>query len=275
LTWLFFHGAGPVPGLGFVGIAWGTALSHVVGALVVVALLVRGRAGLWLRPALLLPDWPLLYRLLRVSAPAAIDSLSIAAAQLWFLPIVNGLSEPEIAAHGIALRWEALSYQSGAAFGIAAMALVGQNLGAGRPDRAARSGWTAFLLGGSLMTFFGVVFFVAAPAMFRLFCPDPSQQKTVDAGVQVLRLVAFLMPPLASTMVFTAALRGAGDTAFPVLFTWFGFLAIRIPLAYLLTDERLHLGLYGAWLAMSADLLVRGVFFLLRFAGGHWKTIRV
>jgi len=275
LTWLFFRGAGPLPGLGFVGISWGTALSHVVGSLVVVALLLRGRAGLRLRPALLLPDWHLLYRLLRVSVPAAVDSLSVAAAQLWFLRIVNGLSEPEVAAHGIALRWEAISYQSGAAFGVAAMALVGQNLGAGRPDRAARSGWTAFLLGGGLMTFFGAVFYAAAPAMFRLFCPDPSQQPTVEAGVQVLRLVAFLMPPLASTMVFTAALRGAGDTAFPVLFTWLGFLAIRIPLAYLLTGERFGLGLYGAWLAMSADLVVRGAFFLLRFAGGRWKTIRV
>src|SRR5262249_9749118 len=154
LTWLVFRGARPPPGLGFVGISWGTALSHVVGSLVVVALLARGRAGLRLRPALLIPDRHLLYRLLRVSVPAAVDSLSVAAAQLWFLRIVNGLSEPEVAAHGIALRWEAISYQSGAAFGVAAMALVGQNLGAGRPDRAARSGWTAFLLGGGLMTFF-------------------------------------------------------------------------------------------------------------------------
>jgi putative MATE family efflux protein len=275
LTWLFFKGAGPVPALGFVGIAWGTALSHVVGSLVVVALLARGRAGLRLVPALLPPDWPLLYRLLRVSVPAAVDSLSLAAAQLWFLRIVNGLSEPEVAAHGIALRWEAVSYQSGAAFGVAAMALVGQNLGAGRPDRAARAGWTAFLLGGGLMTFFGAVFYVAAPAMFRLFCPDPSQEATVAAGVPVLRLVALAMPPLAATMVFTAALRGAGDTAFPVLFTWFGFLAIRIPLAYWLTSQRVGLGLYGAWLAMSADLLVRGAFFVGRFAGGRWKTVKV
>src|SRR5262249_15611453 len=82
LTWLFFGGAGPRPGLGFVGFSWGTALSHVVGSLVVVALLLRGRAGLRLRPALLLPDWHLLYRLLRVSVPAAVDSLSVAAAQL-------------------------------------------------------------------------------------------------------------------------------------------------------------------------------------------------
>ena len=122
--------------------------------------------------------------------------------------------------------------------------------------------------------------------MFRLFCPHPDQQPIVAAGVPVLRLVAFSMPALAATMIFTAALRGAGDTRVPVLFTWFGFLVIRIPLAYLLTCERIdlgpwgtwagpHLGLFGAWLAMGADLLVRGGFFVARFAGGRWQTIRV
>jgi putative MATE family efflux protein len=286
LAWLFFRGAGPLPGLGFVGIACGTALSHVLGCLVVVALLIRGRAGLRLHWRLLVPDGHLLYRLLRVSVPAAIDSLSNAAAQLWFLSIVNQLSTAESAAHGIALRWEALSYQSGAAFGVAAMTLVGQHLGARQPARAARSGWTAYLLGGGVMTAFGVVFLILAPQMFRLFCPHPDQQPIVEAGVPVLRLVAFTMPALASTMIFTAALRGAGDTRVPVLFTWFGFLLIRIPLAYLLTCEHIalgswgtwpgpHLGLFGAWLAMAADLFVRGGFFVARFAGGRWQSIRV
>jgi putative MATE family efflux protein len=286
LAWLFFHGVGPWPGLGFVGIACGTAVSHVLGCLVVLVLLLRGRAGLRLHLPFLIPDGVLLYRLLRISVPAAVDSLSNAAAQLWFLSIVNQLSSAESAAHGIALRWEALSYQSGAAFGVAAMTLVGQNLGAERPAQAARSGWTAYLLGGGVMTFFGLVFLVLAPQMFRLFCPHPNQQPIVDAGVPVLRLVAFSMPALASTMIFTAALRGAGDTRVPVLFTWFGFLLIRIPLAYLLTSEWIdlgtwgtwpgpNLGLFGAWLAMGADLLVRGVFFVVRFAGGRWQTIRV
>ncbi len=122
--------------------------------------------------------------------------------------------------------------------------------------------------------------------MFALFCPHPEQQEVIKAGVPVLRLVAFAMPPLASCIIFTYALRGAGDTRVPVLFTWIGFLAVRIPLAYLLTQPRLELGpfgswpgfelgLFGAWLAMFADILVRGAFFLYRFAGGRWQTIRV
>jgi Na+-driven multidrug efflux pump len=111
--------------------------------------------------------------------------------------------------------------------------------------------------------------------MFGLFCPGADQQDIVRAGVPVLRLVAFAMPLLASCIIFTAALRGAGDTRVPVLFTWLGFFGVRLPLAYLLTRPEFGLGLFGAWLAMFADLLVRGLFFLARFAGGRWQKVKV
>jgi putative MATE family efflux protein len=286
LTMLFFFGAGPLPALGFRGIALGTALAHTAGGLGVLALLARGHSGLRLYPGLLRPDWHLLYRLLRVSVPAGADSLSRVAGQLWFLRIVNGLSAAAQGAHGIAIHLEALSYQSGEAFATATMTLVGQNLGAGRPARAARHGWVGFLAGGAVMTGMGAVFFAAALPLFTLFCPSPDQRPIIAAGVPVLRLVAFAQPVLASCTIFTAALRGAGDTRVPVLISWLGFFAVRIPLAYLLTQPAVDLGplgtvpgaglgLFGAWLAMTADLFVRGLVFLARFAGGRWKTVRV
>jgi putative MATE family efflux protein len=286
LAWGLFALRGPEPLARFQGIALGTALSHALGALAVVLVLARGRAGLRLEWRLLRPDADLLRRLLRVSVPAAADSLSMGIAQLWFLRIVNGLGVVASGAHGIALGWEALGYLSGGAFGVAATALVGQYLGAGRPDRAARGGWTAFALGGLAMSLMGVIFFTFARPMFRVFCPGPEQLPIIDTGVPVLRLVAFAMPALASCIIFTGALRGAGDTRVPVLFTWFGFFVVRIPLAYWLTSECLdlgplgtlpgwNLGLLGAWLAMFADLLVRGAFFFGRFAGGRWVRVRV
>lgn len=273
LAWLCFHGLGPLQGLGLPGIAVGTAISHTVGALIVLAVLWRGRAGLVLRPEGFLLRFDLIRRLLRISVPAALDSLSVAVGQLWFVSIVNKLGTAASAAHGIALYWEALSYLSGAAFGTAAMTLVGQNLGAGRPAQAARSGWTAFALGVSIMSLMGALFFWLATPMFRLFCPDPGQEPIVEAGVPVLRLIAFAMPPLASCIIFTNALRGAGDTRLPVLFTWFGYFGIRIPVAYLLTNT--SLGLMGAWVAMCADITIRGCFFFWRFHGGRWQQIQV
>jgi Na+-driven multidrug efflux pump len=132
----------------------------------------------------------------------------------------------------------------------------------------------------------GALFALLAEPMFRAFCPDPHLRPVIDTGAPVLRLVACAMPALASQIIFTSALRGAGDARVPVLFSWFGFLSVRIPLAYLLTAPRVDLGplgtipgydlgLFGAWVAMCADLWVRGTFFALRFAGGRWKRVEV
>jgi putative MATE family efflux protein len=280
LGWYFYHV------FGFPGIALGTTVSHALGCAAVLTVLAHGRAGLRLEFSQLWPDMELIRRLLWIGVPAGFDSLSVAAGHLWFLSIVNHLGDVASSAHGIALRWEGLAYLSGHAFGVAAMSLIGQNLGAGRPDRAAHSGWTAFGLGLGVMCAMAVVFYVFAPEMFLAFCPRPEQAGVIVEGVPVLRLVAFAVPAMASCIIFTGALRGAGDTRVPVLFTWVGFLLVRIPLAYALTLNEIDLGplgtwpgagmgLFGAWLAMFADLVVRGGFFLYRFASGRWQLIHV
>jgi putative MATE family efflux protein len=272
---MFREGWGPFPALGFVGISIGTATSNVIGGVAVLIVLAHGRAGLRLHPHQLLPDIPLMRRLLRVSIPAGFDSILTATGQLFFLSVVNRLSPDESGAHGIALRWEALGFLAGTAFGTAAMALVGQNLGAGNPDRAASSAWSAFKLCCLVMCIAGLIFVVCAPWMFALFCPDEGQQNVIREGVPVLRMIAIAMPPLAATIVFTAALRGAGDTRVPVLFTLTGFFLIRLPLAKLLTSDAVGLGLKGAWLAMIVDVFARGIFVLLRFRSGRWRCIEV
>src|SRR5262249_4239308 len=151
----------------------------------------KGRAGLRLSWRHLRPDWQLMGRLLRISVPAGVDSFSIMFGHLWFLNIVNHLGDTASSAHGIALGWEALSFLSGSAFGVAAMTLVGQNLGASRPGQATHSGWVAFAFGCGVMAAMGVVFFIFAPQMFEFFCPHPEQRLVVEAGVPVLRLQAF------------------------------------------------------------------------------------
>jgi putative MATE family efflux protein len=285
LAWGLFLGWGPLPEMRFVGIALGTALSHTVGGLLVLVLLARGRSGLRLELGLLRPNLDLIRRLLRISIPAGVDSLALMGGHFWFLAIVNGLGDNASSAHGIALTWEALSFLFGNAFGTAAMALVGLNLGAGKPKRAAQCGWLALALGGGAMTLMGLVFYLLAPQMFGLFCPNPEQAPVIAAGVPVLRLEALAEPALACIIIFLYALRGAGDTRVPVFLNAIGIFGIRVPLAYLLTHDALDFELFevwpgnsrlfGAWLAMVADLFIRGGFFLYRFSRGRWQTIHV
>lgn len=286
LTWWFFHGGGGVPELGFAGIAIGTAVSQTAGALALLVVLALGRAGLELRSSLFAPNLADLKSLLAVSLPAALDSLSIAMGQLVFMGMVNSLGDASRGAHGIALGWEALGFLTGAAFGTAGMTLVGQNLGAGSPAEARRCGWTAFLMGAVAMSMMGILFHQAAQPMFGLFCPRPEQAPIMRLGVPVLQLVAFSMPALSAVIVLTSVLRGAGDSAHPLVYTWIGFLGVRLPLAALLALDSVTvpgliklagagMGLYGCWLAMQADIHVRGALFLWRFQGDDWLKTRV
>jgi len=91
LAWGLCFGLGPLPQLGFPGIAYGTALSHTLGAAVVLSTLARGRAGLRLSWRWFRPELDLIRRLLRISIPAAVDSLSVVVGQFWFLSIVNSI----------------------------------------------------------------------------------------------------------------------------------------------------------------------------------------
>ena len=286
LAWIGFRGVGDWHGLGIAGIAWGTGLSQVMGTLILLALLAKGRAGLKLEPRGLRPDPAFCWRILRISLPAAAESFSLVAGQMLFLTAVNRLSDADRGAHGIALGWESVAEIFGMSFAVAANVLGGQNLGAGQPVEARRCGILSFGIGASLMVVGGVIFYTLAGPMFRFFCPSPDQAAVVEAGVPVLRLVAFSMPMLASCHIFASALRGAGDTGFPFLFTWLGFFLVRLPLTWWFSAEAVSLpgglavpgwglGLYGCWMAMQVDINFRGLLFMTRFLRGKWGAIRV
>jgi len=279
-------GWGPFPELGWEGLAIGTASGHAVGAVLVLGLLIRGRAGLTLRWRRLRPNPDLMRRLLRIGVPGGIDVLAILLCHLWFVGIINSLGTVDAAAHSLGVRIESLAYLPGSAFQVAAATLVGQFLGAGDRRRAVRAALLACLGAGSVMVAAGGVMFFGAAWLTELFAP---QQGAEVAGttVPLLRLVALAMPALALTMVLSGALRGAGDTRWPLLFTFLGFLGVRIPAAYLLAWPSVPLpglwyelpgmgwGVLGAWYAMVADVFVRAGLVVWRFRHGGWQRIRV
>jgi putative MATE family efflux protein len=245
----------------------------MVGGVVVLLRLVRGRAGLRLQWHALRPDIELMRRLLRIGLPGGADILSIVLCQMWFVSIVNQMGMLAAAAHGVAIRIESLAYLPGAAFQVAAATLCGQFLGAGDERRASRSVITAILVGGGLMTGAGVFFLLAAEPLASLFLRS-DQAEVQHLAAQLLRIVALAMPPLALTMIFNGALRGAGDTRWPLLFSLIGYLGVRIPLAYWLAFGW-SLGVFGAWYAMLADLFLRCLLVSTRFAHGGWKRVKV
>jgi Na+-driven multidrug efflux pump len=132
----------------------------------------------------------------------------------------------------------------------------------------------------------GLIFFVVPLPLARLFVRTDQLDVALTA-VPLLRIVAVGMPALAVAMILNGALRGAGDTRWPLLFSLIGFIGVRIPLAYWLAFEQLStfggawtvggwsLGVVGAWYAMVIDLHVRAALVLYRFFHGGWKRVEV
>jgi putative MATE family efflux protein len=288
VAFVLVRGAGPIPALGWHGLAYGAAAGYVSTATIIFLRLIIGRYGLRFQLRLLKPDLDLIRRLLRIGIPGGIDIMSIAGCQFWFLSIVNRLGNMAAAAHGVAITIESLSYLPGAAFQVAATTLVGQNLGAGDERRAVRSVATAAAAALGIMSVSAVAFYLGADWLAVQFVGRDQPQIAASAAMLV-RIVAFGQPPLAILMVVNGALRGAGDTRWTLVTTCIGFLLVRIPLAYWLAWDQFHLQLFGAdltfrglglgvrgaWYAMVIDLVVRCLLVLYRFLNGAWKRIEV
>jgi Na+-driven multidrug efflux pump len=173
----------------------------------------------------------------------------------------------------LAIRLESLGYLPGVAFQVAATTLCGQYLGMRDHRRATRAVLVACLAAGGGMSAAGAVMFFGANSLVHLFL-GPGQHGVAELAAPCLRVVSTAMLPLAILMVLSGALRGAGDTRWPLVFSVIGFCGVRMPLAILLT-QTWQWGVIGAWYAMATDLTVRALLVIWRFRHGGWQRVRV
>jgi Na+-driven multidrug efflux pump len=226
----------------------------------------------------MLPRRQVVARILRISVPAAGETLVNATCQLWFLGLINRLGTEATAAHGVALRCEALAFLLLMSFSVSGGTLAGQYLGARRrdlADQAARTAWAVSVVVSCLL---GLILYTQADAMMRIFLRD-ARPELIESGRDVLQLISFALPALATIQVFSGVLRGVGETRSPMLIALIGYLGVRIPLTYICTGLVPSLsegyGLLGAWIAMFADLVARAVMIGARFLQGKWKLIDI
>ncbi len=279
-------GVGPFPNfgidavllapLGVNGIVLGTVIARTSGGVLMLAVLGRASGKLHLR----LGDWSLrgetVRRILRIGGPAVVDGSAMWIGQFLFLMIVSrspgdATSKIVYAAHVIGIRIEAITYLPAIAWGIAAGAIVGQSLGAQHIDRARRVAHEAVLQCSLLGLLISVLFFARAPQIYELMHKEPSVR---EVGIPALRLMAFFQVPLVWSIVYVSALRGAGDTRSPLLFTLLGVYLIRLPVAYL-CGIVLDGGLFGAWIGMNTDVAFRAMLVTVRYSRGRWIDVKV
>lgn len=263
-------------GWGVDGIAWGTVTGRFVGGVLMLYVLTRKRPELRLSRAALRPDFSLIARTLRIGVPAAVDGALMFGGHFAFINIVTRSggafdSDTLMAAHMIGIRIESLSYLPATAWGMAAATLMGQNLGAGSAQRARLCANEALRQTVILLSLNGLLYLTCAPWLYRILTSDAG---VIACGVPALRALGLVQPALAVLIIYIWSLRGAGDTAFPMMFTFIGMVFLRIPVAYL-GGVVLGGALLGAWCGMYADLVVRSGLITWRFRGGGWAKVRV
>jgi putative MATE family efflux protein len=253
------------PALGVVGSATGTLIAFWTGAALGVVLLRRG--GLRMRLPLGRPRLAVVRRVLAIGYPTAAEQLLMQIGFLLYVVFAARYGTSAVAAYFIGVKILALSFLPGFGFAAAAATLVGQNLGARRPSLAERSAWEATRLAILLMSAAGVVIFVAARPIARAFVDDP---EVVAEAVTFIRMLAACQPLMAIDFTLGGALRGAGDTRYPLVAMLIAFYGCRLGSAWVVTHV-LGLDLLWVWAAIVGDYVARVALKGMRFRSGRWK----
>ncbi len=271
--------------MGVEGIATGTVISRIVGAVLVFALIVHGVQDLRLRRWALRPDSEMLRRIIRVGLPAFGDGMAmwvgnilvvgivgmIAAQQALELGLVSGTQDGLIGAHIIGVQWEAFSFLPGFALGTAAATLVGQYLGAGNREMATRAIWACTAVAAVFMGAAGFGFIFGGEFLTRQISRDPLH---LEIAPELLRICGFVQVFFAMAMVIREAIKGAGDTRWALWINLIGTYGIRVPFSYWI-GYKAGGGLVGVWWVLCLEIVVRALLFLVRLLHGGWKRIEV
>jgi putative MATE family efflux protein len=265
-------GFGGWAGWGLTGCAVGTVLSHVFAAVVMLWLLRRDKMPVGLAMQDLRLHGPTLRTIGRISMPAVAEETVMTIGFTTFFSFVVHMGTEAVAAHTISTRVEALAFMPAFGLSVAAATLVGQSLGMADPRRAAqamrRCAWacTGFMtLAGFTLIFFGEL-------VIRLFVSgDPE----VELLARMLLIMAAVQQPLMGlVMILGGGLRGAGDTLRPMVSSIAGNLIVRVGLCYVLAFP-MGLGIFGIYIAMMFDWMVRSLVLTYFVQQGQWVHIKL
>jgi MATE family multidrug resistance protein len=277
LNWLWIFGHGGFPRAGVAGAAWSTVVSQSLGALVFIVLILRPSHR---RAYATLSGWRfdgrLFGRLLRFGLPSGLQySLEILSFAI-FMMIIGRIGTAPLAASGIAFNLNMIVFMPMLGLGVAVSAVVGRHLGAGDPDAAERATRSAFSMSLVYMTACGALYLLAPHALLYPYAAGagPGFDEIAPIAVVLLRFVALYSLFDMMNVVFAAALRGAGDTFYPlaltVVLSW-GAMLVPAYLACVVGGA----GVYAAWTAASAYIFLLGILMRRRFRQGLWRSMRV
>ena len=261
--WLVHGGLG-VPPLGLIGLPLGYGLSLLLCDVAFFGIWVKGglRIGAQLRGFW---DIAKIREIFSIGIPAAAEQAVLQIGLLLFTVLLSRYDTAPYAAYGVGVSLMLISIVVGFGFSIAASTLVGQYIGAGQPEQAKRSGWSSARMALISMTVFSLIIAAFAEPIARFMVAD---DEVVHYTVIFMYMLAAVQPLMGIEMTLGGALRGAGDTRFPLFSTAFGLIAGRILLAYIFIE----MGLSVEWVygALIADYVIKAVLIIWRYQSDRW-----
>lgn len=270
-NWLLIYGNLGFPEMGVAGASLATVIGQVVAFIMAFAVILKGNGFLKLEFKLgFSPNKIVLGNMLNIGFPAMIEQLLMRAGMIIFAKTVASLGTTAYATHQVCMNIQALSFMTGQAFAVSATTLMGQSLGKRRTDMAQAYCSRTRKVGLVFSLILALTFVLLGEQIVGLYNSDA---KIIQIGGQIMLFVAFLQPFQSSQFIIAGGLRGAGDTKATAIFTFITVLVVRPLVAIALVN--LGLGLYGAWIAMATDQIIRSGLVIFRYNSGKWKLIKL
>lgn len=260
------------PAMGIAGAAWATTASAGVNLLVLLIW--------WLRPSMnqayaVVKGWRIdrtrMVRLLRIGTPAGVhfaaDIVAFTAFTLW---IVGRFGTAELAANNIVLKFFEVAVIPCVGLGIAVSSAVGKAIGEGDPQRARRFAHWGEGMGMIYLVIMAVLFLTVGPSLIDLLADDPA---VIHRSQQLLLVVVLFMAFDATQVIYSSALRGAGDTLWPAVVAPVAAVVVMLGGGWCAAEYWPEAGAVGPWLALTAYVTVLAVAFVGRFVWGPWERI--
>ncbi|WP_373070455.1 MATE family efflux transporter [Sulfurimonas sp.] len=267
LNYVLIFGHFGAPELGIEGAAIATVISYIFNVVVYLIILKRPSSKLNLIPIIRLSD---LKRAWKVGWGAALDRGISSLSFLFFVAIIAWYGSVELAGYQVGLKIEGIAFMPGFGFAIAAMALVGQNLGAKNQEKAYRMGIISGRVAYTFMASVGLFMILVPEHIVGLFTNDIS---TILVASQYLILVGLAQIPLAIMFVYSSALRGAGATKTTLKINVFSLWFFRVIPSYI--AYKMGFGILAVFIIMNIETLLKGMIYWYIYQKRDWLNTKV
>jgi len=269
---MFIFGFGPIPALGVAGAAWATIGTQGIASVVGLLILFSGKYGIRLKKNDLKPNLGIITKMFRLGFPASVDQSTRALGLTVMTILAASFGTTIVASYGIGIRILSFVIIPAIGLSMATSTLVGQNMGAGKIERAEKIAHISNIIGFVVLTIVGILFFIFATSIVAAFIPNNAA--VISESAIFVKIMALTFGFMGVQMVVSGVFSGAGATLTSMVITIVSLWVLRFPIAYVLSSNTL-LGVKGIWWAFPITNILAAGIAQIWFMRGTWKKKKI